>query len=94
MDGHNCKWLLQYAPQPFAGGSMYAVHLPEHIPEAGSPDGPPLPSEFREFGGAPFDIRSFFLDIIHHPENIPQAWKEMEARFKAMNKPKSNPSTP
>jgi len=94
MDGHNCKWLLQYAPEPFAGGSMYAVHLPEHIPEAGSPDGPPLPSEFREFGGAPFDIRSFFLDIIYHPENIPQAWKEMEARFKSMNKPKSNPSTP
>jgi hypothetical protein len=94
MDGHNCKWLLQYSPQPLAGGSMYVVHLPDHIPEAGSPSGPPLPSEFREFGGAPFDIRGFFLGIIQHPEELPQAWDETQARFKSMNKPKSSPSAP
>jgi len=94
MDGHNCIWLMQYEHVSLAGGSMYAVHLPNHIPEAGSSGGPPLPSEFREFGGAPFDIRSFFLNVIHHPEKLPQAWEEMQARFKSMNKPKSNPSTP
>jgi dolichyl-phosphate-mannose-protein mannosyltransferase len=94
MDGHNCPWLMLYEHLPLAGGSMYAVHLPDHIPEAGSPDGPPRPSEFREFGGAPFDMRSFFLDIIHHPEKLPQAWEEMQARFKSMNKSQSNPSTP
>jgi len=94
MDGHNCIWLMQYEHVSLAGGSMYAVHLPNHIPEAGSPGGPPLPSEFREFAGAPFDIRSFFLNIIHHPEKLPQAWEEMQARFKSMNKPKSRPSAP
>jgi 4-amino-4-deoxy-L-arabinose transferase-like glycosyltransferase len=93
-DGHNCIWLMQYEHQQLAGGSMYAVHLPEHIPEAGSPGGPPNPSEFREFAGAPFDMRSFFLNIIHDPEKLPQAWEEMQARFKAMNKSKSNASKP
>src|SRR6266478_7092692 len=34
MDGHNCVWLMQYPNHPLAGGSMYAVHLPEHIPAA------------------------------------------------------------
>jgi hypothetical protein len=94
MDGHNCIWLMHYEHQPLAGGSMYAIHLPDRIPEAGNPDGPPRPSEFREFGGAPFDMRSFFLDIIHHPERIPQAWEEMQGRFKSMNKPKSSSSPP
>jgi hypothetical protein len=94
MDGHNCPWLLQYEHLPLAGGSMYAVHLPDHIPESGSPGGPPRASEFREFAGAPIDIRSFFLNIIQHPGKIPQSWEEMQARFKSMNKPPSSPTTP
>jgi hypothetical protein len=94
MDGHNCIWLMQYEHQSLAGGSMYAVHLPAHIPGAGSADGPPRPSEFREFAGAPFDIRGFFQNIIHDPEKLPQAWEEMQARFKSMNKPQTSPSTP
>src|SRR6202795_3363379 len=91
MDGHNCIWLIDRKSVSLAGGSMYAVHLPNHIPEAGTLSGPPLPSEFREFAGAPFDLRSFFLNVIHHPEKLPQAWEEMQARFKSMNKPKSSP---
>jgi hypothetical protein len=94
MDGHNCSWLMQYAHEPLAGGSMYAVHLPDHIPEAGSPGGPPLASEFREFAGAPFDIRSFFLNIIRDPDKLPQALEEIQARFKAMNKSQTSPSKP
>ena len=94
MDGHNCPWLLQYEHLPLAGGSMYAVHLPDHIPEVGSVGGPPRPSDFREFGGAPFDLRSFFLNTIHYPEKLPQAWEEMQARFKSMNKPQSSPTAP
>jgi hypothetical protein len=70
------------------------VHLPEHIPEVGSVGGPPRPSEFREFGGAPFDMRSFFLNIIHYPEKLPQAWDEMQSRFKSMNKPQASPTAP
>ena len=94
MDGHNCSWLMQYAHEPLAGGSMYAVHLPDHIPDAGSPGGPPLASEFREFAGAPFDIRSFFLNIIRDPDKLPQALEEIQARFKSMNKSQTSPSKP
>ena len=86
MDGHNCVWLMQYPHQPLAGGSMYAVHLPEHIPAAGGPGGPPFPSTFREFVGAPFDLRAFFLDFILHPDKLPRSVEEMQARFSSANK--------
>ncbi len=86
MDGHNCVWLLQYSHEAFAGGSMYAVHLPEHIPPAGRLGGPPLPATFREFGGAPFDMRVFFMDINHHPEKLPQAMQEIQTRFASPKK--------
>jgi 4-amino-4-deoxy-L-arabinose transferase-like glycosyltransferase len=92
LDGHNCVWLLQYPHQPLAGGSMYAVHLPEHIPAAGSPGGPPLPPTFRFFAGAPFDLRGFFLDVIRQPETLPQAIQEMMAKFSSANKAPSPPS--
>ena len=94
MDDHNCAWLMQYSHQALAGGSMYAVHLPEHIPPAGSLGGPPLPSAFREFAGAPFDIRGFFLDLNHHPEKLPHAMEEMQARFTSGNKKETQPPAP
>jgi hypothetical protein len=92
VDGHNCIWLMQYPNQPLAGGSMYAVHLPERIPSAGSAGGPPLPSAFRQFAGAPFDLRGFFLNVIRQPETLPQALQEMMARFRSANQPPSPPS--
>jgi hypothetical protein len=91
MDDHNCVWLMLYSHQTLAGGSMYAVHLPEHIPPAGSLGGPPLPDAFREFAGAPFDIRVFFLNVIRHPEKLTQAMQEMQARFSSSNKSSSRP---
>jgi 4-amino-4-deoxy-L-arabinose transferase-like glycosyltransferase len=87
QDGHNCLWLMQYEHQLLAGGSMYAIHLPEHIPPAGSLGGPPLPSAFRQFAGAPFDLRSMFLDLFHNPEKIPQTVQEMQAKFTQPKKP-------
>jgi hypothetical protein len=89
MDGHNCIWLMGYPHEALAGGSMYAVHLPEHVPQAGSPGGPPLPSEYRSFAGAGFDMQVFFQGLIHDPARIPQAWDEMMARFQAANKAKT-----
>jgi hypothetical protein len=94
LDGHNCGWLLQYPHEPLAGGSMYAFHLPEHIPPAGSPGGPPVPAAFRQFAGAPIDIRSFFLDLMHNPERMPKAMEEMQARFKSQNKTETRPPKP
>jgi hypothetical protein len=88
MDGHNCLWLMQYPHQALAGGSMYTVQLPEHIPEAGSAGGPPAELNRREFGGAPFDLRGFFLGLIRDPEGFPQAFKDMQARFAPPSKTK------
>jgi hypothetical protein len=94
MNDHNCLWLMQYPHQPLAGGSMYAVHLPEQIPPGGSLGGPPLPSEFRQFAGLPFDLRSFFLNLNRHPENIQHAIDEMQARFSSANRPQSQTPPP
>jgi len=91
MDGHNCIWLMQYSHQALAGGSLYAVHLPEHIPSAGGTGGPPLPSAYRQFAAAPTDMRFYFLDLLHHPEKLPQAIEGMEAAFRPSNKAQSNP---
>jgi hypothetical protein len=79
---------MQYPRQALAGGSMYAVQLPAHIAEAGSANGPPLESNRREFGGAPFDMRGFFLGLIRDPEGFPQAFKDMTARFAPPSKTK------
>ncbi len=92
MDGHNCVWLMQYRQQPLAGGSMYAVHLPEHIPPAGSLGGPPLPSAFRQFVGAPFDVRVYHLDVFHHPEKLPQAIEEMQDKIRFFEQIRNPPS--
>ncbi len=86
QDGHNCLWLMQYPHESLGGGSMYAVHLPELIPPAGSPGGPPLPATFREFAGAPFDMRVFFLYYIHHPEKLPRTNKEAGDTFSPENR--------
>jgi 4-amino-4-deoxy-L-arabinose transferase-like glycosyltransferase len=94
MDGHNCIWLMQYRHQPLAGGSMFAVYLPEHIPPAGTSDGPPLPAAFHEFAGLPFDFRAFFLDLYRHPEKLPQAIEEMQARFSTSTKSGAHPAPP
>jgi len=89
VDDHNCVWLMQYPHESLAGGSMYAVHLPDHIPSAGSPGGAPLASAQRQFVGAPIDMRFYFLDLIHHPDELPRAIAEMEEQYRAANEAKS-----
>jgi 4-amino-4-deoxy-L-arabinose transferase-like glycosyltransferase len=81
LDGHYCPWLTLYPHESLAGGSMYAVHLPDPIPGPGAPGGPPLPADFHNFGGLPFDMRSFFRDVTQHPDRLPAAMQEMQARF-------------
>ena len=53
LDGHNCIWLMQYSPQPLAGGSMYAVHLPEHIPRPAAWAALRSPPRFANLGARP-----------------------------------------
>jgi hypothetical protein len=86
LDGHNCGWLMQYPNEPLARGSMYAVHLHDQIPAAGRPGGPPLPSAFRQWGGAPLDIQGVFVHLNKHPEDLPRAWDWMQTAFRSMSK--------
>jgi Dolichyl-phosphate-mannose-protein mannosyltransferase len=83
MDSHNCTWLIQYPQEMLAGGSMWAVRLPRVIPPAGAPGGPPLPSEQKTFLGMPGDMRMFTLNLVRHPELLPQTCADMEAQIEA-----------
>jgi 4-amino-4-deoxy-L-arabinose transferase-like glycosyltransferase len=94
LDGHNCAWLMQYPNEVLAGGSMYAVQLPAHIPEPGSAGGPPLPSDYREFGGAPIDIRGLFKHVIQQPNDLPRAIEWMQTAFTSMSKSPGPPPKP
>lgn len=86
LDGHNCAWLMQYPHEALAGGSMYAVHLYAQIPAAGRPGGPPLPSSFRQFAGAPFDIQGLFRHLYQHPNDLPRAMEWMQATYTSSSK--------
>lgn len=94
LDGHDCAWLLQYPHQPLAGGSMYAVRLPPHLASAGSPGGPPLPSAYREIGGAPFDLRDLFTYANQHPDKLPEIVEWTQAAFSSYNQPQTSPPRP
>jgi hypothetical protein len=83
LDGHNCVWLMQYPHEALAGGSMYAVLMPDVIPPAGAAGGPPLPTDRRLFLGGPvgIDMRAMFLGLIRDPETIPDVIAKMRADF-------------
>jgi len=85
LDGHNCGWLMQYPNEVLAGGSMYAVHLHDQIPAAGHPGGPPQPSAFRQWAGAPFDLQSFFVHLNRHPEDLRRGLDWMQSSFQSMS---------
>lgn len=91
LDGHNCGWLMHYPHESLAGGSMYAVHLPEQIPPAGSPGGPPLPADYREFAGMRFDVRSFFMHVYQDPEDLQRSVDWLFSTFAAMSKSPTAP---
>jgi hypothetical protein len=94
LDGRNCGWLMQYRHEALAGGSMYAVLLPTHIPAAGSLGGPPLPSAYREFGGFPLDIRSLFAHVFQHPDDLPRAMEWIQVTFATLSKSPGPPPKP
>jgi 4-amino-4-deoxy-L-arabinose transferase-like glycosyltransferase len=94
LDGRNCGWLMQYPNEPLAGGSMYAVHLHDQIPPAGRPGGPPLPSAFRQWGGAPFDFQGLFIHLNKDPKDLPRALEWMQTAFRSMSKSAGPPPKP
>jgi hypothetical protein len=71
LDSGNCVWLMKYEHQALAGGSMYAVKLPEIIPAAGQAGGPPLPADYRYIGGVrEFNLLEIFLKCVRDPEQL------------------------
>jgi hypothetical protein len=89
-DAHNCLWLMGYPHQVLAGGSMYAFQLPQIIPAAGAPGGPPLPEAYRYLGGFSLwgDPRSMFLNCIRNPEQLQPTMDRMMALGAAAQKKK------
>ncbi len=92
-DAHNCLWLWKHPQQvvPLAGGSMYAFQLPQAIPAAGTPEGPPLPQDYRYLGGFSFagtDPSLLFLTVIRDPNQLQPTIDRMMAMGAAQNKKK------
>ncbi|HTU44651.1 MAG TPA: glycosyltransferase family 39 protein [Bryobacteraceae bacterium] len=81
LENRNCGYLLQYPHQALAGGSFYAFQLPQPIPAAGAPGGPPPPSARKEMWGVGFDLRAFALDAERHPETLPTQIQRIMQRF-------------
>jgi len=82
-DGHNCRWLLQYSYEKLAGGGMYAFRLPAIIPQAGASGGPPLPEDWRNFGGMSKDIdfRAILYACIRDPQQLQPTMERMQKKF-------------
>jgi 4-amino-4-deoxy-L-arabinose transferase-like glycosyltransferase len=81
QESHNCIWLMQYPHEALAGGSMYAFQLPSVMPPAGTPGGPPLPENYRDFAGNTLgDLRLIFLNCIRDPQQLQPTWDRLTAQ--------------
>jgi hypothetical protein len=90
-DGRNCRWLLRYSHQELAGGSMYAFRLPDLIPPAGEPGGPPLAQDHRYFGGMESqgtDFRTVLVNCIRDPQQLRPTMQRFQAGMSAQSKKK------
>ncbi len=89
-DSHNCVWLMQYPHQTLAAGGMFAFHLPDAIPAAGAPGGPPLPADWHNFAGSlfPGDFRLVILNCIRDPQQLQPTVDRMQALYQAAMKKK------
>jgi hypothetical protein len=81
QESHNCLWMLPLPHEALAGGSMYAFQLPGLIPPPGTPGGPPLPENYRDFANSSFgDLRLVFLNCIQDPQQLQPTWDRMTAQ--------------
>ncbi|HTM38063.1 MAG TPA: glycosyltransferase family 39 protein [Terriglobales bacterium] len=92
-DARNCAWLIEYSPQALAGGSMYAFHLPNPIPPAGKPGGPPERKDWHFFGGnlLPFDIRDTFTLCLRDPAQLEPTFERIMEIGRQMRKHEQKP---
>ena len=82
-DAHNCTWLMNYPHQTLAGGSMYGFQLPETIPAAGQPNGPPLAAGYRSVAGTTgFDPLVVLLTCVQDPQQLQPTWDHFQEMMK------------
>ena len=66
-----CAWLFQYPHEMLAGGSLFAIHLPDEIPPPGSSGRASIrTAPLREFGMEQ-DVEWLYLFLIDHPQKFP-----------------------
>jgi hypothetical protein len=88
LENHNCGYLRQYPHQQLAGGSYYVFQLPEPVPPAGQPGGPPAVSERKIFWGMPFDIRDWAVNVERHPERLSPEIHDLMQKFQQQAAPR------
>ena len=90
LEERNCGWLERYPHEPIAHGGMYAFHLPDPLPAAGTDGGPPVISNRKAFFGTPFDIRGWIIEMEQHPEVIAPGMRQLADLYKrqTVQKPK------
>jgi hypothetical protein len=81
LENHNCGYLRQYPHEQLAGGAYYVFQLPNPIPPAGQPGGPPPASQRKILWGMPFDLRSFAVNVERHPERLSTEMQELVQQF-------------
>ncbi len=89
VDQHDCAWLLSYPRDEIAGGSMYAVQLPNPLPADGAAGGPPAAEQRRSWLGFEVeggDFRAVAVSMERHPETIPQVLAAMQAQYEEQMK--------
>jgi len=90
LENRNCGYLQQYPHETLGGGSFYIFKLPEAIPPAGQPGGPPAESDRKIMWGMPFDFREWAINVERHPERlIPEMHHLMEKFQQQRQQPKA-----
>jgi hypothetical protein len=74
---------MNYPHQTLAGGSMYGFQLPETIPAAGQPNGPPLAADYRSVAGTTgFDPLVVLLTCVQDPQQLQPTWDHFQEMMK------------
>ena len=81
LENHNCGYLEQYPHQELAGGGFYVFKLPNPIPAAGLPGGPPALRDRVLMWGMPIDLRAWAVHVERHPERLAEEMQALMQKF-------------
>lgn len=84
LENHNCGYLQQYPHEMLGGGAYYMFKLPDPIPPAGQPGGPPAERDRKIMWGMPFDMRNWAVEVERHPERLIPEMRELMDKFEQL----------